>query len=190
MKNSIDLPKCVVVDDHFDWQDTELPRIPREEMVLFETHVKGLTKLNDKIPPQHRGKYLGLISEEMLAFYKKQNITSIQLLPVAACMHEPHLLEMDKVNYWGYNPYVFMAPDPRYATHDAVDELKTTIRELHRHGIEVILDVVYNHTAESGDNGPIFNLKALDSKFYLRHGEFFANFTGCGNTVDLNYQPL
>ncbi|MGR5457337.1 glycogen debranching enzyme, partial [Vibrio alfacsensis] len=79
-----------------------------------------------------------------LAFYKKQNINSIQLLPVAACMHEPHLLNMDKVNYWGYNPYVFMAPDPRYADSDAVLELKTAIRELHRQGIEVILDVVYN----------------------------------------------
>ncbi|AYV23933.1 glycogen debranching protein GlgX [Vibrio mediterranei] len=186
---SFELPKCVVIADDFDWQDTKLPRIPREEMVLFETHVKGSTKLNEKVPSQNRGKYLGLVSEEMLKFYKQQNINSIQLLPVAACMHEPHLLNMDKVNYWGYNPYVFMAPDPRYADSDAVLELKSAIRELHRHGIEVILDVVYNHTAEGGDNGAVFNLKALDSKFYLRHGEFFANFTGCGNTVDLNYQP-
>ncbi|QSA20890.1 glycogen debranching enzyme, partial [Vibrio furnissii] len=92
------------------------------------------------------------------------------LLPIAACMHEPHLLEMGKVNYWGYNPYVFMAPDPRYAQHDAVTELKTTIRELHKQGIEVILDVVYNHTAEGGEDGPIFNLKALDPHYYLQHG--------------------
>ncbi|MCL9776909.1 glycogen debranching protein GlgX [Vibrio methylphosphonaticus] len=183
------LPKCVVVDDNFDWQGSTSPRIPREEMILFETHVKGLTKLNECVPLEHRGKYLGLVTDDMLKFYRDQNITSLQLLPVAACMHEPHLLNMDKVNYWGYNPYVFMAPDPRYADRDAVIELKTAIRTLHQNGIEVILDVVYNHTAESGDNGPVFNLKALDHQFYLKHGEYFANFTGCGNTVDLNYQP-
>ncbi|WP_237486870.1 glycogen debranching protein GlgX [Vibrio hippocampi] len=189
--NSFKLPKCMVVKDEFDWQGVTKPGIPREEMVLFETHVKGITKLNPEVPAKQQGKYLGLVSEQMLSFYKQQNINTLQLLPVAACMHEPHLLEesMNKVNYWGYNPYVFMAPDPRYADKDAVSELKTAIRELHRNGIEVILDVVYNHTAEGGDNGPIFNLKALDSKSYLRHGEYFANFTGCGNTVDLNHQP-
>ncbi|MFA0439716.1 glycogen debranching enzyme GlgX [Vibrio sp. 10N.286.49.C2] len=189
ISKTLALPKSVVVDDAFDWQESIQPRIPREEMVLFETHVKGVTKLNHRIPQEQQGKYLGLVSDEMLAFYKQQNITSLQLLPVAACMHEPHLLDMDKVNYWGYNPYVFMAPDPRYADKDAVAELKTAIRTLHQNGIEVILDVVYNHTAESGDNGPVFNLKALDKQFYLKHGEYFANFTGCGNTVDLNYQP-
>ena len=125
----------------------------------------------------------------MLAFYKEQQINTLQLLPIAACMHEPHLLKMDKVNYWGYNPYVFMAPDPRYAAQDAVTELKTAIRELHRHGIEVILDVVYNHTAEGDEKGPVFNLKALDDRYYFKHGEHFANFTGCGNTLDLSYQP-
>lgn len=188
-EKSFKLPTCVVVDDAFDWQQVRSPNIPREEMVLFETHVKGVSKLNPQVPTSERGTYLGLVSDAMLTFYKEQNINTLQLLPIAACMHEPHLLQMDKVNYWGYNPYVFMAPDPRYARQDAVEELKTTIRELHRAGIEVILDVVYNHTAEGGDQGPVFNLKALDSKFYLRHGEYFANYTGCGNTVDLNYQP-
>ncbi len=125
----------------------------------------------------------------MIEFYKSQEINTIQLLPIAACMHEPHLLNMGKVNYWGYNPYVFMAPDPRYASADAVTELKTVVRELHRHGIEVILDVVYNHTAEAGQDGPVFNLKALDESYYLKHGEHFDNYTGCGNTVDLAYQP-
>lgn len=188
---SFKLPKCLVVDDSFDWQGVASPHIPREEMVLFETHVKGVTKLNPEVTSAKQGRYLGLVSDAMLSFYQQQNINTLQLLPVAACMHEPHLLEesMNKVNYWGYNPYVFMAPDPRYADNDAVTELKTVVRELHRNGIEVILDVVYNHTAEGGDNGPIFNLKALDSKSYLRNGEYFANFTGCGNTVDLNYQP-
>ncbi|MGR5544849.1 glycogen debranching protein GlgX [Vibrio sp. PNB22_2_2] len=186
---SFDMPKCVVIDDSFDWQETEHPRIPREEMVLFETHVKGLTQQNTEVEDAIKGRYLGLVSPEMLAFYKQQNINTLQLLPVAACMHEPHLLKMDKVNYWGYNPYLFMVPDPRYAENDAVTELKTTIRELHKHGIEVILDVVYNHTAEGGDGPTIFNLKALDPHFYIKNGLHFANFTGCGNTVDLTYQP-
>ncbi len=188
-KKSFDMPKCVVVDDDFDWQGVTRPNIPREEMVLFETHVKGLTQLNTAISQSDRGRYLGLISPVMLDFYHQQNITTLQLLPVAACMHEPHLLDMDKVNYWGYNPYAFMVPDPRYANHDAVTELKTAVRELHRNGIEVILDVVYNHTAEGGDGPTEFNLKVLDKKSYLMHGNHYANFTGCGNTVDLTHQP-
>ncbi|HGZ7021139.1 TPA: alpha-amylase family glycosyl hydrolase, partial [Vibrio parahaemolyticus] len=186
---SFDMPKCVVIEDTFDWQETDHPRIPREDMVLFETHVKGLTQLHPEVSATTKGRYLGLASPQMLAFYKQQNINTLQLLPIAACMHEPHLLEMGKVNYWGYNPYLFMVPDPRYAEKDAVTELKTTIRELHKHGIEVILDVVYNHTAEGGEGATVFNLKALDSRFYIKHGNHFANYTGCGNTVDLTYQP-
>ncbi|NOI58026.1 glycogen debranching protein GlgX [Vibrio coralliilyticus] len=186
---SFDLSKCVVIQNEFDWQGIEKPYRPRDEMVLFETHVKGVSKLNPNVPTQYQGNYLGLVSDAMLAFYKEQQINTLQLLPIAACMHEPHLLKMDKVNYWGYNPYVFMAPDPRYAAQDAVTELKTAIRELHRHGIEVILDVVYNHTAEGDEKGPVFNLKALDDRYYFKYGEHFANFTGCGNTLDLSYQP-
>ncbi|PWI32620.1 glycogen debranching enzyme GlgX [Vibrio albus] len=188
-KKSWDISKCVVIDNQFDWQDTHSPRIPREDTVLFETHVKGLTKLHPEVNPSQQGGYLGLASSPMLQFYKEQNINSLQLLPIAACMHEEHLLKQDKVNYWGYNPFLFMVPDPRYAKRDAVIELKTAIRELHRHGIEVILDVVYNHTAEGGTGGPVFNLKALDSGYYIRHGEHFANFAGCGNTLDLTHQP-
>ncbi|MCK6264140.1 glycogen debranching protein GlgX [Vibrio sp. ZSDE26] len=187
-QTSFELPKCLVTNDQFDWQDTAPPRIPREQTIIFETHVKGVSQLNPNVPSAAQGKYLGLASKEMLSFFKQQSINTIQLLPIAACMHEPHLLNMDKVNYWGYNPYLFMAPDPRYAERDAVTELKTTIRELHKQGIEVILDVVYNHTAESGEDGPIFNLKSLDSNYYLKHGNHFANFTGCGNTVDLSHQ--
>ncbi|AIW20932.1 glycogen debranching protein GlgX [Vibrio coralliilyticus] len=186
---SFDLSKCVVIQNEFDWQGIEKPYRPREEMVLFETHVKGVSKLNPNVPTQYQGSYLGLVSDAMLEFYKEQQINTLQLLPIAACMHEPHLLKMDKVNYWGYNPYVFMAPDPRYAAQDAVTELKTAIRELHRYGIEVILDVVYNHTAEGDEKGPVFNLKALDDRYYFKYGEHFANFTGCGNTLDLSYQP-
>ncbi|MGF1746490.1 glycogen debranching protein GlgX [Vibrio minamisatsumaniensis] len=188
-QKSFSMAKCVVIDDTFDWQNVEKPQIAREETVLFETHVKGVSQLHPEIAPHTKGRYLGLVSPEMLAFYKQQNINSLQLLPIAACMHETHLLDMNKVNYWGYNPYLFMVPDPRYAEKDAVTELKTAIRELHRNGIEVILDVVYNHTAEGGEAGQTFNLKALDSRHYIKHGCHYANFTGCGNTVDLTHQP-
>ncbi|MDW6094443.1 glycogen debranching protein GlgX [Vibrio rhizosphaerae] len=189
IKSSFELAKCLVVDDRFDWQGTTRPNIPREKTVLFETHVKGLTQQHPDIPSKLRGKYLGLIHPEMMAFYDQQHIKTLQLLPIAACMHESHLLETQQVNYWGYNPYLFMVPDPRYAIDDPVTELKTVIRTLHQAGIEVILDVVYNHTAEGGADGPVFNLKGLDPKYYITHENDYANFTGCGNTVDLAYQP-
>ncbi len=188
-QKSFELAKCVVTEDTFDWQGVEKPGRPLDDVILFETHVKGVSNLNPDIESQYRGRYLGLVSEAMLRFYREQNINTLQLLPITACMHEPHLLSNDMVNYWGYNPYVFMAPDPRYADQDAINELKTAIRELHRNNIEVIMDVVYNHTAEGGEGGPVFNLKALDDEYYIKHGEHFANFTGCGNTLDLAYQP-
>ncbi|MGL6312280.1 glycogen debranching protein GlgX [Vibrio sp. WXL103] len=187
--NSFSLPKCIVINDDFDWQGTDHPYIPREETILFETHTKGVSKLNPLVAADEQGTYLGLINEDMLAFYRAQNINTIQLLPIAACLDEPHLEPLQKVNYWGYNPYVFMAPDPRFAREDAVTELKTAVRELHRNGIEVILDVVYNHTAEGGDGGCVLNLKALDPRYYLMHNGHFTNYTGCGNTVDMDYQP-
>ncbi|KAB2825154.1 glycogen debranching protein GlgX [Aliivibrio finisterrensis] len=183
------LAQSLVVDDSFDWQDTSRPKVPRSETILLETHVKGFTLLNSKVDEKVRGTYLGLADPANIAHLKHQGITSVQLLPVAACMHEPHLLEMNMVNYWGYNPISFMAPDPRYARNDAVTELKTAIRELHKNNIEVILDVVYNHTAEGGDGGVTFNLKGLDQDYYLHHHGNYTNYTGCGNTLDITHQP-
>ncbi|MDN3682009.1 glycogen debranching protein GlgX [Vibrio tapetis subsp. quintayensis] len=183
------IAKSVVVDNQFDWQGVHSPNRPIDEVILFETHVKGATKLHPELTEHEQGRYLGLANPAMLNFFSQQGVNTVQLLPITACMHEPHLLEQERVNYWGYNPYVFMAPDPRYAYQDAVTELKTTIRELHRNGVEVVMDVVYNHTAESGDGGPIFNLKMLDGKHYLRHDHHFSNYTGCGNTLDLTHQP-
>ncbi|CCN49454.1 putative GLYCOGEN DEBRANCHING ENZYME [Vibrio nigripulchritudo MADA3029] len=188
-EKSWELAKSVVIQTDFDWQGVTSPNRPREDLVLFETHVKGLTQLHPEIAESQQGTYLALASKPMLEFYKKQGINTLQLLPIAACMHEPHLLEQGMQNYWGYNPFVFMAPDPRYAEKNAVIELKTAIRELHRHGIEVILDVVYNHTAEGGIDGPAFNLKTLDTLHYLSHEGQFSNYTGCGNTLDLTHQP-
>ncbi|OCH15125.1 glycogen debranching protein GlgX [Aliivibrio sp. 1S128] len=183
------LAQCVVINDFFDWENTPQPKVPRSETILLETHVKGFTLLNSDVDKEVRGTYLGLADPANIAHLKQQGITSVQLLPVAACMHEPHLLEMGMVNYWGYNPIAFMAPDPRYARNDAVTELKTAIRELHKNNIEVILDVVYNHTAEGGDGGTTFNLKGLDQDYYLHHHGKYTNYTGCGNTIDITHQP-
>ncbi|UJF16812.1 glycogen debranching protein GlgX [Vibrio sp. SS-MA-C1-2] len=190
-ETSWDFVKSVVIDDNFDWQDIEPPYTPVNETILFEAHPKGLTKLNNKIPEELRGTYLGLADPATIDFIKQQGVTSIQLMPVAASLSEPHLERLNKINYWGYNPLLFMAPEPRYAVSDPVNELKTAIRELHRNGIEVILDVVYNHTAESGKGGPILNLKALDPNYYIHNpasGSHF-NYSGCGNTLDLTHQP-
>ncbi|GAL02539.1 glycogen debranching enzyme [Photobacterium aphoticum] len=162
-EKSWEFAKSVVVKHDFDWQGTTLPQIPREETLLLETHVKGFTKRHPEIDPALRGTYLGLCQPEMIAFFKKHGITTLQLLPVTSCMSEPHLLKMNKVNFWGYNSLCFMAPEPRYALHDAVTEMKTMVRELHRHGIEVIMDIVFNHTAEGGEGGPIFHFKRLIS---------------------------
>lgn len=188
-EQSWELAQCVVVNDNFDWQETKKPSISRSETILLETHVKGFTLLNSKVSEEVRGTYLGLADPATINHLKQQGITTVQLLPVAACMHEPHLLEMDMVNYWGYNPISFMAPDPRYAHQDAVTEFKTAVRELHKNNIEVILDVVYNHTAEGGNGGTTFNLKGLDQDYYLHHHGNYTNYTGCGNTLDITHQP-
>lgn len=182
------LARCQVVDHApFDWQGVSSPQRPMCDTVIFETHVKGLTQQYPDVEPAEKGRYLGLISPAMLAFYQKHHITCLQLLPITACLPEPHLLSQQKTNYWGYNPYVWMAPDPRYAEKDAVNELKTAIRELHRHDIEVILDVVFNHTAEGGDGGPILHFKAIDQAMYLQDNQQLRNYTGCGNTLDLRH---
>ncbi|WP_428460672.1 glycogen debranching protein GlgX [Photobacterium makurazakiensis] len=189
-KKSWDFAKSVVVEHNFDWENTRLPQIPYEETVLFETHVKGFTQSHPTLNDQYRGTYLGLCQPDMIAYFKVQGITSLQLLPVTSCMSEPHLLKMDKVNYWGYNSLCFMAPEPRYAHNNAVTEMKTMVKELHRHGIEVIMDIVFNHTAESGDGGPRFHFKCLDKSYYLQDcDKNYRNYTGCGNTLDLTYQP-
>ncbi|OOE51325.1 glycogen debranching protein [Salinivibrio kushneri] len=182
------LARCQVVDhESFDWQGVSSPQRAIRDTVIFETHVKGLTQQHPDVAPAQQGRYLGLVSPAMLAFYQQHQINCLQLLPITSCLPEPHLLSQQKTNYWGYNPYVWMAPNPRYAEKNAVNELKTAIRELHRHDIEVILDVVFNHTAEGGEDGPILHYKALDHAMYLHDGQQLRNYTGCGNTLDIRH---
>lgn len=187
--------KSVVVDDAFDWQGVGKPGIPPERVVLYETHVKGFTRQHPGIPKALQGTYLGISHPLMIEHLQGLGVTSVQLMPVAAFMSEPRLEQLGLTNYWGYNPIAFFAPEPRYGAKDAVTEFKTMVRELHRAGLEVILDVVYNHTAESGFDGPMLSLKGFDNAGYYAfesgaHGPDYhrhANVTGCGNSVNLDH---
>ena len=182
------MPKAQLTVAEFDWQRVTKPQISNSETILYETHVKGFTKQFPDLDPALRGTYLGLAQPQVIDYIKSLGVTSVQLLPIFYFMSEPRLEELGLTNYWGYNPINFFAPEPRYAAHHCpVTEFKTLVREFHRHGLEVILDVVYNHTAEGGVGGPILSFKGLvEHEFYLNDGytSDYANYTGCGNTVN------
>ncbi|MDO6705949.1 glycogen-debranching protein [Photobacterium sp. 1_MG-2023] len=179
-----------VTDHYFDWGQAQPPKIPAAQTILCEVHVKGFTALHPDIPPAIRGTYLALCHPVTIVYFKRHGITTLQLMPIATKADETHLQAKSLTNYWGYNPLAWSAPDSRFASENPVEECKTMIRTLHEHGIEVILDVVYNHTAEEGHGGPVFHFKALDPQTY-RHSQDgqLLNYTGCGNTVNLQHPP-
>ena len=194
--NDMAVAKSVVIESKFDWLDTSKPNIDDSERILYEVHTKGFTQLNTQIPLPMRGKYLGLSHPKSIEHYKALGVTSLQVMPVFSFMSEARLGGLGLTNYWGYNPINFFAPETRYAQYDAVNEFKTMVRDLHIAGIEVILDVVFNHTAESGYNGVVLSLKGLDNKqYYTFEGDKqglnyqrFSNHSGCGNTVNLDFK--
>ena len=194
------LPKAIVEDQNFDWQGVIKPSLGKQDLVIYECNVKGSTILNEKVPSAYRGKFLGLCDDNVIAHFKKLGITVIQLNPIAAFVSEPHLEKHGLVDYWGYNPVSFMVPDPRYAVdpHNTVNEFKTMVRELHKNGIAVILDVVYNHTGEGGEGGSVFSLKGFDAQNYYAHPKNldgttnyskYLDVTGCGNSVNTDSRP-
>ncbi|HWP20607.1 MAG TPA: glycogen debranching protein GlgX [Burkholderiaceae bacterium] len=188
------LPKCQVVDDRFDWGHDRPPRTPWRDTVLYELHVKGYTQLHPEVPPHLRGTYLGLACPPVVDHLKRLGVTAVELMPVHAFVDDQRLVEMGLRNYWGYNPIGYFAPEPRYAVEDPVREFKQMVKTLHEAGIEVILDVVYNHTAEGDHRGPTFSFKGLDNPTYYRlHPEQssrYADVTGCGNTVDAHHPAV
>lgn len=192
-KSSYMLAKAVLSDLPFDWQGAAKPQVPREKTVIYEAHVKGMTMLHPEVPEQLRGTYLGLCQPAVIKHLQQLGVTTLQLLPVAAFMSEPRLNKLQLTNYWGYNPLCFFAPDPRYQLEDAVSEFKTLVRSYHQAGIEVILDVVFNHTAEGGDDGPLLSFRGLANKHYYlfeSHADITdfsqsCNYTGCGNTLNV-----
>lgn len=182
------VPKAVVTDTSFTWGNDTAPLRPRSETVIYEAHVKALTALHPGIDKRLRGTYLGLSSDPMLEHYQRLGITAIELMPVQAFVDDRFLVARGLRNHWGYNTLGFFAPEPRYMSKGALWEFQTMVRRLHSAGIEVILDVVYNHTAEGDEWGPTLSFRGLDNASYYRltdGGRAYVNDTGTGNTLDL-----
>ena len=176
----------------FEWRGDRAPRTPWRDTLIYELHVKGFTALNNAIPAPVRGTYLGVASEPSIDHLKGLGVTAVELMPIQARADEWRLVQAGLVNYWGYNTLAFFAPDHRFATDRsparAVDEFKTMVRSLHAAGLEVILDVVYNHTAEGDETGPTLSLRGIDNASYYRLDPHepgrYQNFAGTGNTLD------
>ena len=182
------MPRCVVTDDTFDWGDDTRPNVPMSETIFYETHVKGITAARHDIP--NAGTYEAAASDEMIAHYQRLGVTSIELLPIHAFLDERHLAPMGLRQYWGYMTTSFFAPEPRYARENPVTEFKTMVKRLHAAGLEVILDVVYNHTSEGNEKGPTLSFKGIDNVAYYRLPETrrrYINDSGTGNTLNLNH---
>ena len=184
------VPKSVVAAAAFDWQGDHPPSIPWRDSVFYELHVKGFTQLHPAVPPEHRGTYLGLAHPAVIDYLMQLGVTAVELMPVQDFVSEEFLVARGLRNYWGYNSIAWSAPARAYATAgcmDPVAEFKTMVRALHAAGIEVILDVVYNHTAEGSELGPTLSWRGLDNSAYysLQHDNprGYVNRTGCGNTV-------
>jgi isoamylase len=177
----------VVVDDAFSWENDSLPRIPFAKNVVYEAHVRGLTKNFPGLSEDIRGTYAALAHDSVIHYLKDLGVTTLEFLPVHAKCDDRFLVDKGLTNYWGYSTLSFFAPEPRYAAgKDAVLEFKTMVKALHRAGIEVILDVVYNHTAEQGADGPLLSLRGFDNRAYylFEEGRGFIDHTGCGNTLN------
>ena len=194
--NAAYMPKAVVTGVHeFDWEGDRRPNIPMCESVIYEVHVKGFTQSHPDVPAELRGTYEGMASPAAIAHLKRLGVTAVELLPVQESVSEGTLIEMGLCNYWGYNTLAFFAPDRRFARQDPVNEFRHMVKELHRHGIEVILDVVYNHTPEGDQRGPTLSWRGLDNQAYYHLSRqdpaYYANYTGTGNSVNAsNYVAL
>lgn len=187
------LPKGVVIDQAFDWEGVESPDIAYENTIIYELHVKGFSQLNSLIPEHLRGTYAGLAHPESIKYLKALGVTSVELMPIHHFVADRHLKEIGLTNYWGYNTIGFFAPETRYASSgydgQQVTEFKEMVKALHRAGIEVILDVVYNHTAEGNELGPTLSFKGIDNASYYRLTEdkrYYMDYTGTGNTLNAN----
>ncbi len=193
--SAADIPRCVVVDQAFTWGPDRPLKIPWDQTVIYELHVKGFTIQNPEVPEALRGSYEGLASPAVIDYLQALRVTAVEILPVHAFVTDRHLHERGLVNYWGYNTIGFFAPDGRYALSADpgrhVREFKTMVKTLHTAGIEVILDVVYNHTAEGNHLGPTLSFRGIDNPSYYRLLEseprYYEDFTGCGNSLNVRH---
>ena len=193
--NAGNIPKCVVVDHAFTWGGDHLLKTPWDKTIIYEVHVKGFTARHPEVPEQMRGTYAGLTTPAVIDYLLALGVTAIELMPVHHFVSDKYFLDRDLTNYWGYNSIGFFAPDMRYATSPVrgrvVREFKTMVKTLHSAGIEVILDVVYNHTAEGNHLGPTLSFRGIDNVSYYRLPDddkrYYMDYTGCGNTLNVRH---
>ncbi|MGE0876992.1 MAG: glycogen debranching protein GlgX, partial [Burkholderiales bacterium] len=185
------MPRCRVIDEAFTWGDDRRPAIDWHDMVIYETHVRGYTRLHPGIPVSQRGTYAALASAPAIDSLRRLGITTVELMPVHAFIDDRRLVERGMRNYWGYNTLGFFAPEPRYSASGSSKEFKTMVKRLHSAGIEVIIDVVYNHSCEGSELGPTLCFRGADNASYYRLTEGdrrrYTDFTGCGNTLNLEH---
>ena len=183
--------KAVVADDGFNWGDDRPPNIPWSDTVIYEAHVRGLTMLRDDIRPNERGTFAALADERVIDHLRRLGVTAVELMPIQAFVQDRFLLQKGLRNYWGYNTIGFFAIEPRYLSDGTINEMRVAVRRLHAAGIEVILDVVYNHTAEGSELGPTLSFRGLDNASYYRlvndNPRHCVNDTGTGNTMNLSH---
>jgi isoamylase len=192
------VPKSMVIDPHFDWEDDRHPRTSWNEMVIYEVHVKGFSAKHPDIPTEVRGTYAGLAHQISLEYFNRLGVTAVELQPVHQFVHEKHLLDRGLRNYWGYNSIGYFAPHNEYCSSGQngrqVSEFKGMVKALHRSGMEVILDVVYNHTAEGNHLGPTLSFKGYDNAAYYRLKEdnpfYYTDYTGAGNSLNMRHPQV
>ncbi len=196
--NAGSIPKCVVVDQAFSWGGDQLLRTPWDRTVIYELHVHGFTARHPDVPKNLRGTYAGLATPEVIEHLQQLGVTAVELLPVHHFIRDKHLVDRGLTNYWGYNSIGFFAPDIGYASSTAraqhVWEFKTMVKALHNAGIEVILDVVYNHTGEGNHLGPTLSFRGIDNASYYRlvpnRPRYYQDYTGCGNTLNVRHPRI
>lgn len=188
------MPKCVVVDPAVTWGNDRPPNVAWDRLVIYEAHVKGMTALDQRIVPQLRGTFGGFAEPGVIAHLRRLGVNAVELMPVQLFYNDRHLVERGLTNYWGYNTIGFFSPASRYISHGQnIHEFKLLVRRLHEAGIEVILDVVYNHTAEGNHLGPTLSLRGIDNASYYRLAEdrrYYYDTTGCGNTLNLAHDRV
>src|SRR6266581_5261068 len=189
------MPRNVVIDPHFDWGGDRAPRTPYHETLIYEAHVRGLTLRHPQVPPGLRGTYAGLAHPAVIEHLTRLGVTAVELMPVHQYVSERPLADRGLTNYWGYNTIAFLAPHNRYASGARPDgqvaEFKAMVKALHEAGIEVILDVVYNHTAEGDHRGPTLSFRGIDNAAYYRlradEPQYYVDYTGCGNSLNVRH---
>jgi isoamylase len=192
------MQKCVVVNPYFDWEEDRHLNLPLSASVIYELHVKGFTKRHPEIPEALRGTYAGLATKPAIQYLKRLGVTAVELMPVHAFLNDKHLAEKGLANYWGYNTTNFFSPDTRYSSSGdrggQVAEFKAMVKSFHREGIEVILDVVYNHTAEGNQMGPMLSFRGVDNPTYYRlvagQQRYYMDYTGTGNSLNARHPQV